>query len=211
MGAARGGDPGARDAGQRVQRLWRHSLCGGASRTIAFTMRSKANPRSAPVKTALARAEPPEEVHLDADGRQLLAEALRRAEETRDVMEDALVRFGRWLLVNVFDDDAAAALDDRRLNPVWSDLLARAGGPTLRLSPRLLYVALHIAARDKRITDGAWRALEPGRKQMLLPLGDEGLMRGRGCRGCSPSTMIRRRIVRCWNGWLRPVCVIRQG
>jgi len=109
--------------------------------------------------------------------RKLVAEALRRAEDTRNVMEDALVSFGRWVLVHVFDDDAAAALDRRADNPVWMSLLARAGGPTLQLSPRLLYVALHIAARDKRIPDQAWRALEPGRKELLLPLGDEALMR----------------------------------
>lgn len=114
---------------------------------------------------------------LDAAQRKLVAEALRRAEETRDVMEDALVSFGRWLLVQVFDDDAAAALSGRHNNPVWRDLLERAGGPTLRLSERMLYVALHIAARDKRITDEAWRNLEPGRKELLLPLGDEGAMR----------------------------------
>ena len=92
---------------------------------------------------------------LSAPQRKQLALALARAEETRDVMEDALVSFGRWVLVNVFDDDAAAALDGRHDNPVWRDLLARAGGPTLRLSERMLYVALHIAAHDKRITDEA--------------------------------------------------------
>ncbi len=93
------------------------------------------------------------------------------------MIEDALVSFGRWALVNVFDDDAAAALSGRHDNPVWRDLLARAGGPTLRLSERMLYVALHIAAHDKRITDEAWRNLEPGRKELLLPLGDESTMR----------------------------------
>jgi hypothetical protein len=113
---------------------------------------------------------------LDAPQRKILAEALRRAEETRDVIEDALVSFGRWVLVKVFDD-AAAALDGRHDNPVWRDLLARAGGPTLRLSARMLYVALHIAAHDKRITDEAWRNLEPGRNELLLPLGDESAMR----------------------------------
>lgn len=118
-----------------------------------------------------------DESTLDAGQRKLVAEALRRAEETRDVMEDALISFGRWLLVQVFDDDAAAALDDRRENPVWRELLERAGGPTLRLSGRMLYVALHIAARDKRITDEAWRNLEPGRKELLLPLADEPTMR----------------------------------
>ncbi len=119
----------------------------------------------------------PGEPPLAAVQKKLLAEALRRGEETRDVMEDALVQYGRWLLVNVFDDDAAAALDDRAGNAVWLALLERAGGPTLRLNRKLLYVALHIAARDRRITDEAWRALEPGRKQLLLPLGDEAQMR----------------------------------
>ena len=34
-----------------------------------------------------------------------------------------------------------------------------------------------IAAHDKRINDDTWRLLEPGRKELLLPLGDEKLMR----------------------------------
>jgi hypothetical protein len=133
-------------------------------------------PRAPAAKPArdLVVAAPP---HLDAAQRKLLAEALRRAEETRDAIEDALVSFGRWVLVHVFDDDAAAALDGRHGNAVWADLMARAGGPTLRISQRMLYVALHIAAHDKRITDEAWRNLEPGRKELLLPLGDEATMR----------------------------------
>ncbi len=117
------------------------------------------------------------ETALRPQDRKLLAEALRRGEDARDAMEDALVSFGRWMLVNVFLDDAAAALDRRAGNPVWRELLRRAGGPTLRLSRKSLFVALHIAARDKRITDEAWRALEPGRKQLLLPLADEAAMR----------------------------------
>ncbi len=52
--------------------------------------------------TAPPRAAPV--AGLDAGERKLLAEALRRAEEARNVMEDALVAFGRWLLVHVFDD-----------------------------------------------------------------------------------------------------------
>ena len=91
---------------------------------------------------------------LTTSEQRLVAEALRRAEETRNVMEDALVGFGRWMLVSVFDDDASAALEGRSANAVWADLVRRAGGPTLRLNKKLLYVALHIAARDKRITDG---------------------------------------------------------
>ncbi len=139
-------------------------------------MSGQRTPKAPARAKALATVEPAA-AHLGAAQRKVLAEALRRAEETRDVIEDALVSFGRWLLVNVFDDDAAAALDDRHDNPVWRDLLARAGGPTLRLSERMLYVALHIAAHDKRINDEAWRNLEPGRKELLLPLGDEAAMR----------------------------------
>jgi hypothetical protein len=135
---------------------------------------SRKNPPAAP-STALV-------VHgssqaLDKGQKKLLAEALRRAEEARDTMEDALVDFGRWILVNVFDDDADAALDGKRDNPVWHELVARAGGPTLRLSRKLLYVAVQIAAHDKRITDETWRGLDSGRKELLLPLGDERLMR----------------------------------
>ncbi len=139
-------------------------------------MKTPKPPRTAAAKPSRALAVTAPNP-LDAPQRKVLAEALRRAEETRDVIEDALVSFGRWVLVNVFDDDAAAALDGRHDNPVWRDLLARAGGPTLRLSERMLYVALHIAAHDKRITDEAWRNLEPGRKELLLPLGDESAMR----------------------------------
>ncbi|MBI5514008.1 MAG: hypothetical protein HY909_09590 [Deltaproteobacteria bacterium] len=131
--------------------------------------------------TALVRREAPAApavvTALDDAQRKLLAEALRRAEETRDAVEGALVGLGRWLLVQVFDDDAAAALDGRHQNPVWRELLSRAGGPTLRLSERVLYVALHVAAHDKRITDEAWRGLDVGRKELLLPLGDEDQLR----------------------------------
>lgn len=136
-------------------------------------MKPTKKPASASAREIVVSSEIP----LDGAQRKMLAEALRRAEETRNVMEDALVTFGRWLLVQVFDDDASAALAGRHQNPVWRSLLARAGGPTLRLSERMLYVALHIAAHDKRINDEAWRNLEPGRKELLLPLGDESTMR----------------------------------
>lgn len=122
-------------------------------------------------------AAPAREGSLDAEQRRLLAEALRRAEEARNVIEDTLVAFGRWVLVAVFDDDAGEALSGKSKNPVWSELLRRAGGPTLRLSERLLYVSVHIAAYDRRITDEAWRNLEPGRKELLLPLQEETLLR----------------------------------
>ncbi len=114
---------------------------------------------------------------LNAAQRRLLAEALRLGEETRDEIESSLVRFGRWALVNVFDNDASEALDNARGNPVWESMIARAGGPTLRLSTRMLSVALHVAAWDKRINDEAWRGLDLGRKELLLPLGDDARLR----------------------------------
>ena len=45
------------------------------------------------------------------------------------------------------------------------------------MSRKMLYVAVEIAARDKRINDDIWRGLEPGRKELLLPLADESKMR----------------------------------
>lgn len=119
----------------------------------------------------------PDAEHLDHEETHLLKQALLRGTEACDIMTGALVGYGRWLLVNVFDDDAAAALQGRRENKVWSALLARAGGPTLRLSQHMLYVALHLAAHDKRIQDESWRLLDAGRKELLLPLREETAMR----------------------------------
>ena len=121
-------------------------------------------------QTALVRAAP-------SNDDPVLAEALRLAEHTRNTVEDALVEYGRWLLVHVFLNDAAAALDEKSDNPRWLELLRRAGGPTLRLSRRFLNVAVAIAAHDKRINDDTWRLLEPGRKELLLPLAEEKAMR----------------------------------
>lgn len=114
---------------------------------------------------------------LAASHEPVLREALLRAEETRNVVEDALVSFGRWLLVHVFEGDSTQALAARKENPLWNELQRRAGGPSLRLSRRFLSVALHIAAHDQRIQDDAWRLLEPGRKELLLPLHDEAALR----------------------------------
>ena len=94
----------------------------------------------------------------------VLSDALRMGEATRNVMEASLVEYGSWILGHVFGDDAAAALDVKSQNPIWLSLIHRAGGPTLRVSRRMLYVAVEIAARDKWINDGVWRALEPGRQ-----------------------------------------------
>jgi hypothetical protein len=126
---------------------------------------------AAPTALVVAASAP-----LTKGEQKLLAEAIRRGEEARDRVEDALVDYGRWLLVNIFDDDAAAALD-RTDNRVWRALLDRAGGPALRAERRFVHVALSIAAHDKRIQDESWRLLDPGRKEVLLKLGDERAMR----------------------------------
>ncbi len=79
--------------------------------------------------------------------------------------------------MHVFEDDSSAALEGRRDNPVWRELLGRAGGPTLKLPLQALHTCVRIAALDKRIQDEAWRNLEPGRKDLLLPLRSEAALR----------------------------------
>jgi hypothetical protein len=116
-------------------------------------------------------------VRLTPDQHDVLEEARSRGEDCREQVESTVTSYGRWLLSAVFDNDAAAALDDKSDNPVWREIIRRAGGPTLKVSRRLLYVALKVAARDKRITDQTWRGLDSGRKELLLPLGRDDRMR----------------------------------
>jgi hypothetical protein len=121
--------------------------------------------------SALVRAEHGgAPVRLNAAERGVFDEALRLGADLADEMEAKVSSYGRWLLGNVFGNDAADALDTKTKNPVWLELIRRAGGPTLRVSRRMLYVALQVAARDKRITDQSWRGLDAGRKELLLPL-----------------------------------------
>jgi hypothetical protein len=116
-------------------------------------------------------------VKLTASERALLDEALRRGEDLREQVETNVTAYGRWLLGSVFGGDASAALDDKSNSAVWRELVRRAGGPTLRIGRRMLYVALQLAARDKRIADTTWRGLDAGRKELLLPLGDDARLR----------------------------------
>ena len=88
-----------------------------------------------------------------------------------DELQSKVAAFGRWLLDAVFANDAAEALDLKTKNPVWLELVRRAGGPTLRVSSKMLYVALRLAAYDKRITDQTWRGLDAGRKELLMRRG----------------------------------------
>lgn len=135
-------------------------------------MAKKKTSQPATETRALARttALDPAAIPLNAAERTLLNEALRRGEDVREQVEAAVTSFGRWLLGAVFHDDAAAALDDRTQNPVWRELVRRAGGPSLKISRHMLYVAVQLAARDKRIPDQTWRGLDAGRKELLLPL-----------------------------------------
>jgi hypothetical protein len=107
----------------------------------------------------------------------LLDEAVALGTRAHKEAETALTDFGRWILLKVFNNDPAAALDDKRENRVWQELVERAGGPSLRLSRKVLYVTLQIVTHDKRISDDAWRILDAGRKEVLLPLREEGRLR----------------------------------
>ena len=128
--------------------------------------------------SALVRAEHGgAPVHLNAAEQKVFGEALRLGADLADELEAKVSAFGRWLLQAVFASDAAAALDDRTKNPVWQELVRRAGGPTLRISKHMLYVAVRLAAYDKRITDQTWRGLDPGRKELLLPLREDRRLR----------------------------------
>ena len=126
----------------------------------------------------MVRAEhgaPP--AHLVGKEKHTLDEALRLGEDMAEEVESSVSAYGRWLLANVFDNDATAALDVRSNNRVWLELVRRAGGPTLRVSRRILDVAVRIAANDKRINDQSWRGLDSGRKELLLPLVDTKRLR----------------------------------
>jgi hypothetical protein len=109
--------------------------------------------------------------------RKLLKEAIRRGVDFANGLEAKLVSYGRWLVESVFAGDVSAALDQKTSNPVWLELIARAEGPSFPVSKKLLYTALRIAAQDARINDPVWLELDAGRKELLLPLQDEKLLR----------------------------------
>ena len=141
-------------------------------------MAKKRTKTSRPRPSALVRAEHGgAPVHLSVAEREVFGEALRMGADLADEVEAKVSAFGRWLLHAVFANDAAAALDDKTKNPVWQELVRRAGGPTLRVSKHMLYVAVRLAAYDKRITDQTWRGLDTGRKELLLPLREDRRLR----------------------------------
>lgn len=124
---------------------------------------------------AAAHGEPA--IKLTSAERTLLNEALRRGEDAREQVEATVTAYGRWILGAVFKDDAGEAIDPKTKNPVFRELVRRAGGPTLKISRHMLYVALQLAARDKRIADQSWQGLDAGRKELLLPLGRDDRLR----------------------------------
>ncbi len=153
-------------------------VCTLSAVAISSRLMAKLTTKARSRPSALIRAEHGgAPVHLTAPQKRLFGEALRMGADLADDLEAEISAFGRWLLEAVFANDAAAALDLKTKNPVWMELVRRAGGPTLRVSSKLLYVALRLAAYDKRITDQTWRGLDAGRKELLLPLRDDRLLR----------------------------------
>ena len=139
---------------------------------------AKPSTKSSPRPSALVRAEHGgAPVKLTAAQKKVFTEALRLGADLADEVEAKVSAYGRWLLEEVFDNDAAAALDDRTKNPIWQELVRRAGGPTLRIGRRMLFIAVRLAAYDKRITDQTWRGLDAGRKEILLPLREDRRLR----------------------------------
>lgn len=116
-------------------------------------------------------------MHLDAGEKKIFAEALRLGADLADEVESKVSAYGRWLLEAVFQNDTAAALDEKTRNPIWQELVRRAGGPTLRINRKMLYISVRLAAYDKRISDQTWRGLDAGRKELLLPLREERRLR----------------------------------
>lgn len=114
---------------------------------------------------------------LNTAEQKLFAEALRRGESAREEMEDLLKDYGTWLFVNVFDNNSTKVIEQRKESRVWQHLVARAGGSTLRLNEQMLNVCVLAAAYDKRLNDDHWRALDLGRKQLLLRLGEDSMLR----------------------------------
>ncbi len=161
----------------------RDAILGGmAARIPVGTKSSRTSPqarsRSRPRPSALVRAEHGgAPVHLTPAEKRVFNEALRLGADLAGEVEAKVSAYGRWLLEAVFGNDAGAALDERTKNPVWQEIIRRAGGPTLRIGKRMLYIAVRLAAYDKRITDQTWRGLDSGRKELLFPLREDRRLR----------------------------------
>ena len=167
----------ARDGKEQAPRGRRGALLARASTAPYLGGMAKHTKTSRSRPSALVRAEHGgAPVHLNVAEQKVFGEALRMGADLADELEAKVSAFGRWLLQAVFANDAAAALDDKTKNPVWQELVrGRRADP--RLSKHMLYVAVRLAAYDKRITDQTWRGLDPGRKELLLPLREDKRLR----------------------------------
>jgi len=145
---------------------------------LARMAKRSTSKKTAARPSALVRAEHHgAPVRLSAGEKKVFAEALRLGEDLAEEVEAKVSAYGRWILEAVFQNDTAAALDEKTKNPVWQELVRRAGGPTLRIGRRMLYISVRLAAYDKRITDQTWRGLDAGRKELLLPLREDKRLR----------------------------------
>lgn len=142
---------------------------------MATSKKARTRPARPAALVHAQHREPP--VKLTTKEHALLDEGLERGRSFARKTEDELASFGAWLLGSVFGGDAREALDDKSKNPVWMALLDRAGGPTLPVTRNVLYMALKIAAYDRRIPAQSWQGLDAARKTLLFPLVDDGRLR----------------------------------
>ena len=83
--------------------------------------------------SALVRAEyGGGSVRLDVAQRDVFREALRLGAVLADEVEAKVSSYGRWLLEAVFNNDAAAALDEKSKNPVRIKLVRRSGAVSVK-------------------------------------------------------------------------------
>lgn len=129
--------------------------------------------RSARAKLATTRP-----IALNTSEQTVFEAAVRQMSTTEDEIADAIRELGVWFLLEVFGDDTRAALGlERRMNPVWLEILRRSGTETIRFGAQTLRNILRCAAWDHRIPDDEFRNLDFGRKVLLLPLNDATLLR----------------------------------
>lgn len=114
---------------------------------------------------------------LTTEEERIVTRTLAKAATLNERVDLALSELGSLLFTDVFGGDSTAVIEHRGDNPVWVELLRRAGGRTLRFSDKTLTQAALIAAYDRRLADDRWTALDPARKSLLLPLRDDKALR----------------------------------
>lgn len=110
---------------------------------------------------------------LSASDDDALKEILDEGQALVDTMEAALRRFAQLVVRRAFAEDHASARDpDAHPTPLYSEIIRRAGGPTLKLNAKVISLWVRIAAWERTITSEEFRRLDFTRKQYLLPLAD---------------------------------------